>query len=314
MNILIVDNSRIPVEKYGGVERVIWWLGKELVKKGHRVSYLVADGSECPFGDIYVINEEVDFNDQIPDGTDVVHFNFPVDGELKCPYLITHHGNYPPLIKYNRNTVFLTKNHAERYNSETYVYLGLDLDEYGPVNWEQKRDYFLFLGHSQKAVKNLKGCIEIAGRLNERLGVIGGEGVSDKVDYFGFIGGSEKSYHINGSKALLFPVLWHEPFGLAITESLYFGLPVFGSAYGSLPELIGEFGVASNDLETIIEGAANYNEYNRRGCHEYVCDYFSAEKMTNEYLKLYEKVMNKEFLNDKAPICIPNYSNSLVLH
>ena len=42
MHILIVNNTSIPVQKYGGTERVIWWLGKQLVKMGHQVSYLVA--------------------------------------------------------------------------------------------------------------------------------------------------------------------------------------------------------------------------------------------------------------------------------
>jgi hypothetical protein len=31
MNILIVENSIIPVRLYGGTERVVWDLGKELV-------------------------------------------------------------------------------------------------------------------------------------------------------------------------------------------------------------------------------------------------------------------------------------------
>ena len=37
---------------------------------------------------------------------------------------------------------------------------------------------------------------------------------------------SEKGEILNSSKGLVFPVLWHEPFGLAIIESLYYGCPV----------------------------------------------------------------------------------------
>ncbi|RYE12133.1 MAG: glycosyltransferase family 4 protein, partial [Sphingobacteriales bacterium] len=52
MNILIAHNSVIPAFKYGGTQRVIWWLGKELVKRGHKITYLVAKGSHCDFATI----------------------------------------------------------------------------------------------------------------------------------------------------------------------------------------------------------------------------------------------------------------------
>ena len=42
MHILFVNHAPIPVFAYGGTERVIWDLGKSLVRIGHRVSYLVA--------------------------------------------------------------------------------------------------------------------------------------------------------------------------------------------------------------------------------------------------------------------------------
>jgi hypothetical protein len=78
MNITIVNPSVIPAFLYGGTERVIWYLGKELAKAGHKITYLVAQGSECDFGKIVVFNPQKPINDQIPEDTDIVHFNFPV--------------------------------------------------------------------------------------------------------------------------------------------------------------------------------------------------------------------------------------------
>ena len=49
MHVLLINNSSIPVYAYGGTERVIWDLGAELVRRGHRVSYLVPGGSRCDF-------------------------------------------------------------------------------------------------------------------------------------------------------------------------------------------------------------------------------------------------------------------------
>ena len=47
MHVLLVNTTPIPVYAYGGTERVIWDLGKSLVKLGHKVSYLVPQGSHC---------------------------------------------------------------------------------------------------------------------------------------------------------------------------------------------------------------------------------------------------------------------------
>ncbi len=67
MHVLIVNNTRIPAHKYGGTERVIWWLGKELVKAGHRVSYLVARGSKCDFAEILVYDFSKTVEQQTPE-------------------------------------------------------------------------------------------------------------------------------------------------------------------------------------------------------------------------------------------------------
>lgn len=305
MNILLVTDLKIPAKHYGGIERIIWWLGEELIKKGHQVSFMAGSGSTCDFAKMYMYDPNKSLNEQIPEGIDLVHFHFPIEEEISTPYMATLHGNSTPGLKYDINTVFISKNHAERHGSEVFVYNGLDFNEYGPVDWNLKREHFLFLGKANRSKKNLKGCVKIAKALNEKLAVVGGRGLpfSKIVKYKGFLGGLEKSKVINESKALLFPVIWHEPYGLAIVESLYFGAPVFGSMYGSLPELIPvEVGVTSNSYNELIEAAKNYGDYNRKYCHEYVCDNFSAKKMCEDYLIMYEKVLNGENLNKISPV------------
>lgn len=47
MRILIVYTGFIPVKLYGGTERMIWSLGKELSRLGHELVYLVKEGSYC---------------------------------------------------------------------------------------------------------------------------------------------------------------------------------------------------------------------------------------------------------------------------
>ncbi|HOD89460.1 MAG TPA: glycosyltransferase, partial [Bacteroidales bacterium] len=236
MKITIVHKSKIPAVLYGGTERVIWYLGKELTKMGHEVTYLVLPGSYCDFAKIIFIDENKTINSQIPEDTDVVHFNFPVKEEILKPYITTIHGNSKAGDVFDKNTVFVSKNHAERHNSNSFVYNGLDWDDYKLDKISEEKKYFHFLANAAWKVKNLKGAISVVKSANENLAVLGGKRInfkmgfrfttSRKVKFYGMIGDLEKIKLISQSKGLIFPVLWDEPFGLAIIEAFACGLPV----------------------------------------------------------------------------------------
>lgn len=315
MKILIVYKGVIPVHYYGGTERVIWGLGKELAKMGHDVTYLVKEGSHCPFANVIYIDQSKPIIEQIDNVYDVVHFNFKPERieELKLPYIITIHGNSNDMREFDRNTVFVSKNHAFRYNSESYVHNGLDWEEYATPELKRERTYFHFLGKAAWRIKNVQGAIDIVkSTKSERLKVLGGVrfnfkmGIrltfSPKVRFEGMVGGDQKYNLINGSKGLIFPVKWHEPFGLAITESLYYGCPVFGTPYGSLPELVNkEVGFLSNKKEELKEAVQNADSYSKERCHEYAREHFNSKIMALAYLEKYEKVISHGHLSATPP-------------
>jgi glycosyltransferase involved in cell wall biosynthesis len=305
MHILIANNTAIPATKYGGTERVIWWLGKALTRQGHKVTYLVAKGSVCPFADIIFWDKNKPLDEQIPANVDVVHMHFPPrEDRISKPHLTTIHGNGNTGEDFPINTVFVSSNHAERHNAQAFVYNGLDIEEYGPVDWNTPRKHLLFLAKASRKVKNLQQSIEIAKTLNEKIVIIGGSGFSfhPKIKYVGTIGGPTKLKYINESKALLFPVRWEEPFGLSITESMYFGVPVFGSTYGSLPELVKpDVGFISNSLSELTNAVREADSYNKMRCHEYVCDELSSKQMADKYLQYYQMVINGQPLNTTQP-------------
>ena len=311
-HILIFYNGIIPTPKYGGISRVIWYLGKELNLMGHRITFLVAPGSVCDFANVIFFDLKQSLASQIPEDVDLVHSHTLLWEPLPKPYMITLHGNSSDKREFDINTTFISRDHAKRFGSEVFVYNGLGLEEYGQPQLDNPRNYLHFLGKAAWRVKNLKGCIQIARESGHALRVMGGYRVNLKmgiritldprIRFEGMVGGETKNRLINASKALLFPVRWNEPMGLALLESLYFGCPVFGTPYGALPELVSsEFGFLSNKKSELVDALKHVDEYDRRKCHEYVCDNFVSIHMARNFLPLYEKVLNGESLNPKAP-------------
>ena len=320
MNILIANMSPIPVYAYGGTERVIWDLAKELVKLGHQVTFLVPKGSHCDFAKVIEMNPALTIAQQIPDYIDVAHLQFqPKNCDIKIPYVVTEHGNAQINEYLDKNTIFVSRDHAKRHNSDAYVLNGLDWSNYGEVDWSKERGYYHFLGKAAWRLKNVKGAIHIARKAKQQLHVLGGDrfnfkrGVrltfSPQIKFHGMVGGQEKLSLLNGSKGLIFPVRWHEPFGLAIIESMYFGCPVFSTPYGAIPELVPfECGVLSNNADLLID-AINTQKFDPLYCQQHVVDNFNAEKMAQGYLEKYAQVIQGKILNQHLPYLMNECQN-----
>lgn len=313
MHITIFYKGKIPTKYYGGTSRDIWYLGKELKKLGNKITYLVAKESFCPFADVIYIDENKNINEQIPIDTDIVNLHSEIDEELNKPFLLTVHGNtYNPNKIFPINTNFVSQSHAKRYGAEAYVYNGMDWSDYPSVDFLQNRYGYHFLGKAAWRVKNLKAAIKIAQNNKKTLEVMGGHRINlsmgfritlnPHIHFHGMVDDSYKAIIMNKSEALLFPVLWHEPMGLAIIESLYFGCPVIGTPYGSLPEIVtNDFGFLSNRLPDLIYAAAHLDHFDRKQCHYYARDIFNSNQMAKKYLFYYQKILNGENINTQKP-------------
>jgi glycosyltransferase involved in cell wall biosynthesis len=324
MNILIVDSEIIPARRYGGTQRVIWYLGKELSKLGHKVTYLVAKGSYCDFADVLILDRNRKLSEQIPVSIDIVHLNFMPTERIEKPYIVTIHGNCNDFREFDLNSVFVSQNHASRFGSDSFVYNGLDWDDYGNPDLLRKRNKFHFLGKAAWSVKNVQGAIDvIKATKNERLMVLGGHRLnlkmgfrftlSSRIQFYGMVGGDEKNSLLQESKGLIFPVRWNEPFGLALIESLFFGCPVFGTPYGSLPEIINpEVGFLSNKADELAHEIEYVDRFSRTQCHNYALELFNSKVMTELYLEKYLKVLNGGKLNLHSPKLIEKQTEKLL--
>ena len=309
MNIAIVHDVILPVVKYGGTERVIWALGKQLVRLGHHVTFLARKGSSCPFAKVIEINHSKSIGSQIPDEIDIVHFSNHVDlRDLKKPYVVTINGNVVNET-IAPNAVFVSRNHAERHGSSCYIYNGLDWEDYGTPDLTQERCHYHFLGKAAWRVKNLRGAIRITQMVEGgELDVLGGYRlnfkmgfrltISPRIHFHGMVDNTEKQRIIQASRGLIFPVVWHEPFGLCLIESLYYGAPVFATPMGAIPEIITpEFGFLSSDEQEIANYLNTKPQYSPQHCHQYAADIFNVRVMAENYLKVFERVLNGETLS-----------------
>ena len=121
--------------------------------------------------------------------------------------------------------------------------------------------------------------------------------------------------HYQSSKLFLFPIQWEEPFGLVLIESMACGTPVVAFARGSVPEIIkdGKTGFIVNPSDNDIRGdwivkktgidglceaidkiysmpEKKYQEM-RSNCRSLVEGSFSANRMVEEYLKVYKNLV-----------------------
>jgi glycosyltransferase involved in cell wall biosynthesis len=314
LHIVLVNQAPIPAVAYGGTERVIWDLGKALMKLGHRVSYLVPEGSHCPFAKVYALRAGERWDTLIPADADLAHFQFnPEHPEtIAKPWLMTQHGNSRVGESLPVNTVFVSADHARRHGSVLYVHNGLDWEAYGaPRLDDRSANYLHFLAKAAWSVKNVRGAIRTARRAGRRLEVLGGYRfnlrrglrftLSLGVRFHGMVGGEAKLAMLRDSSGLLFPVRWHEPFGLAVIESLYFGAPIFATPYGALPELVEvENGVLLTSSRALADAIGQFVPVRRRN-HARACDLFNAQNMARKYLNVYAQVLNAGQLHATPP-------------
>ncbi len=310
MKIVFEHSGILPVKLYGGTERIIYWLMKELVKLGHEVCLIGHPDSEVEDIGVKLIPNEEDQNWKlkIPHGTDVIHTFYSTDQEeIGIPTLVTIEGNGRPGEEFPKNTVFVSKKHALNHGSEHFVYNGLDLDEY-PFDPSKKKlewNNFAFLAKASWKVKNVNDCIKACKKNKRHLHIAGGRKwtLNPYIHSYGMIGQDKKIPLLQKCDALLFPVRWHEPFGIAVIEAMALGCPVIGSAYGSLPELISECSgrVVNNykELEDVVGQLGNI--FNPIEIRNYVETKFSSSQMALKYIEYYNKIISGQWVNEKRP-------------
>src|SRR5689334_19350863 len=75
LRIALVVSGRVPAAKYGGTQRVVPWLARELVRKGHAVTVVAGEGSFVPGARMIVARTPAEALARVPNDIDIAHFH-----------------------------------------------------------------------------------------------------------------------------------------------------------------------------------------------------------------------------------------------
>ncbi|HNZ58498.1 MAG: hypothetical protein ILNGONEN_01199 [Syntrophorhabdaceae bacterium] len=334
MKIAIVSTvyKATPPQGYGGIERVVYFLAEELIRRGNEVVLFGLPGSFCSGKTVEVdgyspsnmpsgikkksdqISEEFlylamkEYLDSNP--VDVIH-----DWSFHNLYVLRHTDKFPFVVStcvpnfpdYDRpNLVASSKAHAALYGRSTkYVRYGLNLDDYQYSY--NKKDYFIHIAKIAKykgqhiaalAFRNSKEKLQIAGNIEDHLYYLMVLKpllcLLQNVSYIGEIIGIND--YLCGAKALIQTPRWFDAFPLVVLEAFASGTPVISFAEGGVPEQIihGFNGYLCMDKGDIITAVNNISQIKPQDCRTYAEENFSVRRMANDYMELYERVISGE--------------------
>lgn len=296
MHVVVASHHRLPVEGYGGPQRVVVALVRALVALGHRVTLLAQPGSKLPeaakvieIAPRLLKDSNVDLKKYLPDNADILHAHFPLKkGPHGLPFVQTLHGNWKPNTPLPPNIIFLSRDHAARHGSTAFVYNGLDPAEY--IYRRRKEQWDLFLGklHSDRGYH---WAVDAAKRTGRPLIIAGGwrPSFTGGIKYVGEVGGKRKAVLLARARCLWMPAQWDEPFGLPTIESLFSGTPVLGTKRGALPEILTpEVGAIASSLEEMVKAAQTIGTRSPEACRARAERHFTHLKMAEGYVRMYE--------------------------
>jgi len=230
---------------------------------------------------------------------------------VDTPVVTTIHGFsseqiVPVFEKYNGSGYYVAISDADRHERLEYVatiHHGIDMGEFALRR--AAGDYLLFFGriHPDKGTVE---AIDVAERTGMPLVIAGivqdheyferlveprldGE----RVSYVGPVGPDRRGGLLGRARALLHLVNFDEPFGFSVVEAMACGTPVIASRRGSMPEIVrhGENGFLVDTRDEAVDAVDASGSLDRAAVRASVEDRFDVERMVDEYLALYQRVV-----------------------
>ncbi|MDA8188407.1 MAG: glycosyltransferase family 4 protein [Dehalococcoidales bacterium] len=249
----------------------------------------------------------------------VDYFTFPLTRYVNTPTVTTLHGrlDLPELQTMYRlypevNLISISDSQRRPLPDSHWVatvYNGIPVEDFALC--EKSGDYLAFLGRISPE-KRVDLAIDVARRAGMKLKIAAKVDKVDveyfkevikplledpRIEYIGEISQQEKSDFLGHAYALIFPIEWPEPFGLAMTEAMACGTPVIARPYGSVFEIVvpGETGFICNTKQEMVEAIEKVEGIDRAACRRRVEKYFSVQAMGDGYEAAYRKISAEQF-------------------
>lgn len=253
---------------------------------------------------------------------DIIHFHidfmhFPLWRQLTTPHVTTLHGrlDMPGMAQvfaeFQDMPVISISGHQRSPLPMAHwigtVYNGLPeaLYDFQP----RPGSYLAFLGRMSRE-KGPEAAIEISRRTGIPLRMAAKIDEGDReyfdarvrpllqppqIEYLGEIDETGKNELLGGALALLFPVDWPEPFGLAMVEAMACGTPVIAYRRGAVPEIMidGVTGFVVDGIEQAAAALGRIGDIDRAACRRHFETRFSARRMAAGYLETYRRMASR---------------------
>jgi len=247
---------------------------------------------------------------------DVIHNSFDFlpltySGLVDTPVVTTIHGFsseqiVPVFEKYNGRGYYVAISDADRHEQLDYVatiHHGIDLDAFDLRR--DPGDYLLFFGriHPDKGTVEAIDVAERAGRPLTIAGIIQDHDYferfveprldGERVRYVGAVGPDRRGDLLGGASALLHLVNFDEPYGFSVVEAMACGTPVIARRRGSMSEIVrdAQNGFLVDTLDEAVSAVHASNALDRAAVRASVEGRFDANRMVDDYLALYRRVV-----------------------
>lgn len=329
----------VPPPKWGGIELMIDALARGLTTAGHEVVLFALEESTCPvevrtpyraisgygvgpvtmeMGWVLHAYEDLAEFDVIHDHT-VVGPLYASRGDL--PVVTTCHWPFQDELLDNyrllsRSVPLIAISHAQKTAADfpiaRVIHHGIDLQSLRVG--DGGGGYFVYMGRmapekgphvAARAARAAGVELRIAAKMHEEAEIRFFEQhvkplLGDGVQYVGEVSGYEKSTFLGDAVAMLNPIGWPEPFGLAMVEAMACGTPVVTYPIGAATEIVTDnvTGFLCRDESELVAATASVSKLDRLACRRDVEERFSMASMAQAHIDLYADIAAGSFGSD----------------
>ena len=187
---------------------------------------------------------------------------------------------------------------------------GIDVESF-PFS-DKKQDYMLFLGriHPDKGTdiainvaRETGKPLVIAAQIDRYNHRFFNEVIKPQIDnklifFEGEVDQDQKRELLKNASCAILPVRWPEPFGLVMAEAMACGTPVVALNRGATEEVVidGKTGFLAETESGLAYAVENISRIKSEDCREHVEKNFSCKKMVDNYVDLYESIVDKNII------------------